>query len=87
MSTAARPVVIVQCVPGVAGTFVVTRIIVALVRTAAVIIFAFVDVWNATNRMKESVFEVWLLSSGSNDKAETRESAASSKQYERYNSF
>ena len=44
MSTAARPVVIVQCVPGVAGTFVVTSIIVALVRTAAVIIFAFVDV-------------------------------------------
>ena len=44
MSTAARPVVIVQCVPGVAQTSIATRRIVASLSTAAVITFAFVDV-------------------------------------------
>ena len=44
MSTAALPAVIVQCVPGDAGTYVATRIIVASLSTAAVITFAFVDV-------------------------------------------
>ena len=68
MSTAARPAVIVQPVPGVAETSVATTQIIAVMRTVAFIILAFVDVWNATNSMDKSVLEFWLLWNNPNHK-------------------